>query len=131
MIEKPAQQAQWQKGEQSSALLWSCGSVVLVISDFALPSLNAVPASAHGITLSAKTRKAIMRATNFMRCEGKPSGLLKANQKLSPCCRAANGILQNLLLFKATKQKVLDSIVWRGVVFCNAFYSVKGYFKPC
>ena len=27
--------------------------------------------------------------------------------------------------------KVLDSIVWRCMIFFNAFNSVKGYFKPC
>lgn len=70
-MEKPAQQEQWQKGEQASASSWSCWSVVLVISVFALVFFMPAPASAQGITLSDKTRKAIMKATNFMSCKGK------------------------------------------------------------
>ena len=81
-MEKPAQQAQWQKGEQASASLWSWRPVVFVIPDFALLSLIAAPASAQGITLSAKTRTAIMRAKNFIRCKTILYSLLKTKQKL-------------------------------------------------
>ncbi len=63
-----AQQEQWQKGEQASESSWSCWSVVLDIADFTLPS-SIAPASAQGITLSANTRKAIMKAIIFMRCK--------------------------------------------------------------
>ena len=63
--EKPAQQVQWQNGEQSSC----CGSpfcwVDLTNSDFIL-SFAEAPLSAHGTMLNANTRKAIMNANNLI-----------------------------------------------------------------
>ncbi len=70
-IENPAQQVQWQNGEQSSCCGLSFCCADLVNSVCALLSFAVLPVSAQGIALSAKTRKAIMRATIFIGCKGR------------------------------------------------------------
>lgn len=70
VIVKPAQQVQWQKGEHASLLWLSCWWETFVSSVFGWLSIIAL-VSAQGITLSAKTRIAIMKAKNFIGCEGK------------------------------------------------------------
>jgi len=75
-IENPAQQVQWQNGEQSSCCGLSFCGADLINSVFVLPSFEAVPLSAQGIMLSDNTKKAMRKAKNFIRCKGKPSNLL-------------------------------------------------------
>lgn len=87
LIEKPAQHVQWQNGEQSSC----CGSsfcwLGFVSAVFDLLSFADTPLSAQGIALSAKKRKAIIKAINFIGCKYKPYSVLMANQKLQPYCK--------------------------------------------
>ena len=86
-MENPAQQLQVQKGEQSSCCVSPFCVLDFANSVFALPSFAAMPISAQGITLSAKTRKANMKARIFTGCKGMTSGLKTEHQKKSPCCR--------------------------------------------
>lgn len=66
LMEKPAQQLHVQKGEQSSCCVSPFWVFDFANSVSALASFAAMPISAQGITLSAKTRKAIMKAKNFI-----------------------------------------------------------------
>ncbi len=88
LMEKPAQQLHVQKGEQSSCCVSPFWVFDFANSVFALLSFAATPISAQGITLSAKTRKAIMKARIFTGCKGNLSILLMTRQKLTPCCRS-------------------------------------------
>lgn len=117
-IENPAQQVQWQNGEQSSGCCWSLGLLVLDNSVFPIPSFAATPISAQGITLSAKTRKAIMKDRNFIGCKTKLYYLLITNQKIKRCCRGETIFNKGYFFLKNTEQEVLilNGIVWSSAI---------------
>lgn len=66
-MEKPAQQVQWQNGEQASSWSSDCCVFTFPCISCKLPACNdSVASSAQGKQLNASTIKAVMKATKRM-----------------------------------------------------------------